>query len=129
MVCLDPRGSWERHSQESQCEERCLPPSSLTFAHGVFPRDRSWYPSNSHYTQSHSPTCLAASRYAIIHLPAISAFRRPPLSSEPTRLFLSLAGAATSVIFVATNTSFVPTKVRLSRKNFCHDKHIFCRDK
>ena len=141
-VCLDPSGSWERHSRESQREERCLPPSSLTFPHEVSPRDRSWYPSNSHYTQSHSPTCLAASRYAIIHLPAISAFRRPPLSSEPARLFLSLAGAATSVIFIATNTCLSRQTHLLSRQKYaCHDKtfvttNIFlsrqiniCRDK
>ena len=42
---------------------------------------------------------------------------------------VSLAGAATSIIFVATNTclsrqntSFVATKVRLPRQNFCRDK-------
>ena len=38
---------------------------------------------------------------------------------------LSLMGAATSVIFVMTNTSFVVTKISLSQQNFCHDKHIF----
>ena len=38
---------------------------------------------------------------------------------------LSLMGAATSVIFVTTNTSFVVTKISLSQQNFCHDKHIF----
>ena len=45
---------------------------------------------------------------------------------------ISLAGAATSIIFVATktclsrqNTSFVATKVCLSRQNFCRHKHVF----
>ena len=48
--------------------------------------------------------------------------------------FLSLAGAATSIIFVATNpyllwrnTSFDSTKVCLPRQNFSRDK-IVCRD-
>ena len=48
---------------------------------------------------------------------------------------VSLAGAATSIFFVATNTtntclsrqntSFVPTKVRLSRQKFCRGRHTF----
>ena len=38
---------------------------------------------------------------------------------------LSLAGAATSIIFVATNRSFVATKVCFSRQNFCHDKIMY----
>ena len=45
---------------------------------------------------------------------------------------LSLAGAATSIIFVMTNTCllqqnmcFVVTKICLSQQNFCHDKHVF----
>ena len=40
---------------------------------------------------------------------------------------LSLAGAATSIIFVATNTSFVPTKVCLSRQKYFsrQTKHNF----
>ena len=39
------------------------------------------------------------------------------------RCKLSLAGAATSIIFVARNTSFVATKVCLT--NICLDKHNF----
>ena len=46
---------------------------------------------------------------------------------------LSLAGAATSIIFVMTNTCllqqnmcFVMTKVCLSQQNLCHDKHVCC---
>ena len=53
---------------------------------------------------------------------------------------ITLAGAATSIILVATNTlsrqnmSFVATKVCLSQQNFCHDKYLsrqtqLCRDK
>ena len=49
---------------------------------------------------------------------------------------VSLAGAATSIIFVATmtclsqqNTSFVMTKVCLSRQNFSRAKHIFVETK
>ena len=47
---------------------------------------------------------------------------------------LSLAGAATSIIFVATKVSsrvchderrVLPRKKSLSRQNFCHDKHTF----
>ena len=50
------------------------------------------------------------------------------------RRILSLARAATSIIFVdtsfvATKKSFVATKVCLSRQNFCHDKQEFCRHK
>ena len=48
---------------------------------------------------------------------------------------LSMAGTATSIIFVATNTPFVATKVCLSRQNFCRNNQVFvatecfCRDK
>ena len=61
------------------------------------------------------------------------------------RYSLSLARAAASIIFVATNvlsrqirvcrdTTFVATKLCLSRQNFCRDKYLsqqtlFCRDK
>ena len=47
---------------------------------------------------------------------------------------LSLAGAATSIIFIVTkvllwqNMSFVATKVCLQQQKFCHDKQ-FCHDK
>ena len=40
-------------------------------------------------------------------------------------LNVSLARAATSIIFVTTNKSFDATKVCLSGQNFCQDKHIF----
>ena len=42
---------------------------------------------------------------------------------------LSLAGAATSIIFVVTNTSFVPTKVCLSLQNLCRNKITFLATK
>ena len=52
--------------------------------------------------------------------------RSVPLSAGRVILtLLSLARAATSVIFVATNTSFVVTKICLSRHNVCRDKHVF----
>ena len=38
---------------------------------------------------------------------------------------VSLAGAATSIIFVATNTSFVPTNVWLLRQNYVCRHKIF----
>ena len=61
------------------------------------------------------------------------------LSCGIYKLAISLAGAATSIIFVTTksfvmtntclseqNTSFVMTKVCLSEQNFCRDKNDTC---
>ena len=62
--------------------------------------------------------------------------RRTRVLSPQKCVCLSLAGAATSSIFVATNTCFVATKMCLSfiggschKQHFCRDKHVFCRHK
>ena len=60
--------------------------------------------------------------------------------SGVTKPFLSLAGAATSIIFVATNLlsrqtricrhkSFVATNTCLPPQKFCRDKHVFAATK
>ena len=120
QVCLGP--VWVRHSK--------YPLFIIMFIKPVLPRD--W----KHSAQTQWDHFL----FHTLDLENLSAIKRlfpvPPgtpttqysLSSFPvnqTPCLLLLAGAATSINFAATNTSFVTTKVCLLRQNISSNKIMF----
>ena len=79
------------------------------------------------FSSAHSHTLMVTSQQQQLKLCKQTVWQ-PSLEGRK----LSLAGAATIIMFVAKNTCFVATKLCLLQQNVCRNKHVtnyFCHNK